>query len=72
MVLVTSILTSAHIYVHPPLLGEMHLASAAAFDVGVYATVVGATMLLISVLGILDIPPCLVLFYVKEIDHDKS
>ncbi|PPB85592.1 monovalent cation/H+ antiporter subunit A [Acinetobacter soli] len=44
-------LTSAHIYVHPPLLGEMHLASAAAFDVGVYATVVGATMLLISVLG---------------------
>lgn len=44
-------LTSAHIYVHPPLLGEMHLASAAAFDVGVYAAVVGATMLLISVLG---------------------
>jgi multicomponent K+:H+ antiporter subunit A len=29
----------------------MHLASAAAFDVGVYITVVGATMLMISVLG---------------------
>lgn len=44
-------LTSAHIYVSPPLLGEMHLASAALFDLGVYITVVGATMLLISVLG---------------------
>lgn len=44
-------LTSAHIYVSPPVLGEMHLASAAAFDVGVYITVVGATMLMISVLG---------------------
>lgn len=44
-------LTSAHIYVSPPILGEMHLASAAAFDVGVYITVVGATMLMISVLG---------------------
>ena len=44
-------LTSAHIYVSPPLLGEMHLASAALFDLGVYITVVGAGMLLISVLG---------------------
>ncbi|EXA68043.1 NADH-Ubiquinone/plastoquinone (complex I), various chains family protein [Acinetobacter baumannii 348935] len=44
-------LTSAHIHVHPPLLGDMHLASAALFDVGVYVTVVGATMLMISVLG---------------------
>src|SRR5690554_244810 len=44
-------LTSAHIYVNPPIIGEMHLASAALFDVGVYVTVVGATMLLISVLG---------------------
>lgn len=44
-------LTSAHVHVHPPLLGELHLASASAFDVGVYITVVGATMLLISVLG---------------------
>ncbi|MDY6449962.1 monovalent cation/H+ antiporter subunit A [Acinetobacter faecalis] len=44
-------LTSAHIYVSPPILGEMHLASAAIFDLGVYITVVGATMLMISVLG---------------------
>lgn len=44
-------LTSAHIHVYPPLIGDLHLASAAAFDVGVYVTVVGATMLMISVLG---------------------
>jgi multicomponent K+:H+ antiporter subunit A len=44
-------LTSAHIHVSPPILGEVHLASAALFDVGVYVTVVGATMLMISVLG---------------------
>jgi multicomponent K+:H+ antiporter subunit A len=44
-------LTSAHIYISPPVLGEIHLASAALFDVGVYVTVVGATMLMISVLG---------------------
>ena len=44
-------LTSAHIFVHPPLLGKMHLASAAVFDLGVYITVVGATMLMISVLA---------------------
>ena len=44
-------LTSAHVYVSAPLLGDMHLASAALFDVGVYITVVGATMLMISVLG---------------------
>ena len=44
-------LTSAHFYVSPPLIGEMHLASAAVFDLGVYITVVGATMLMISVLG---------------------
>lgn len=44
-------LTSAHVHVHPPLLGDIHLASAAAFDLGVYLTVVGAAMLMISVLG---------------------
>ena len=44
-------LTSAHIYVEPIFLGKMHLASAAAFDLGVYITVVGATMLMISVLA---------------------
>ena len=38
---------------HPvlPLLGELPLASAALFDLGVYITVVGATLLMLSVLG---------------------
>ena len=44
-------LTTAHIYIEPRLFGKMHLASAVSFDLGVYMTVVGATMLLISVLG---------------------
>jgi multicomponent K+:H+ antiporter subunit A len=44
-------LTSA--FGHPvvPLLGELPLATAALFDLGVYLTVVGATLLTISVLG---------------------
>lgn len=44
-------LTSAHVYVEFPVLGKMHIASAVSFDLGVYITVVGAAMLLISVLG---------------------
>lgn len=44
-------LTSAHGHPALPLLGELPLASAAAFDLGVYITVVGATMLTLSVLG---------------------
>ena len=44
-------LTSAHGHPHLPLLGELPLASAALFDLGVYFTVVGATLLTISVLG---------------------
>ena len=44
-------LTSAHVYVESSLFDKFHFASAAAFDLGVYGTVVGATMLLISVLG---------------------
>ncbi|ENU56643.1 monovalent cation/H+ antiporter subunit A [Acinetobacter guillouiae] len=44
-------LTSAHVYVESGLFGKFHLASAAGFDLGVYVTVVGAAMLLISVLG---------------------
>jgi multicomponent K+:H+ antiporter subunit A len=44
-------LTSA--FGHPvvPLLGELPLATAALFDLGVYITVVGATMLMLSALG---------------------
>nr|WP_259371828.1 monovalent cation/H+ antiporter subunit A [Caldimonas mangrovi] len=44
-------LTSAHGHPVLPLLGELPLASAALFDLGVYITVVGATMLMLSVLG---------------------
>jgi multicomponent K+:H+ antiporter subunit A len=44
-------LTSAHGHPHVPVLGDLPLASAAMFDLGVYLTVVGATMLTISVLG---------------------
>ena len=44
-------LTSAHGHPAVPVLGELPLASAALFDLGVYATVVGATLLMLSVLG---------------------
>ena len=44
-------LTSAHGHPHVPVLGDVPLASAALFDLGVYITVVGATMLTLSVLG---------------------
>jgi multicomponent K+:H+ antiporter subunit A len=44
-------LTSAHGHPHLPLLGELPLASAALFDLGVYITVVGATLLTLSTLG---------------------
>jgi multicomponent K+:H+ antiporter subunit A len=44
-------LTSA--FAHPvvPLLGELPLATAALFDLGVYVTVVGSTLLMLSALG---------------------
>ncbi|CAN5506922.1 monovalent cation/H+ antiporter subunit A [soil metagenome] len=44
-------LTSAHGHAYVPLLGELPLASAALFDLGVYITVVGATLLTLSSLG---------------------
>ncbi len=44
-------LTSAHGQPFIPLLGELPLATAALFDLGVYITVVGATLLTISTLG---------------------
>jgi multicomponent K+:H+ antiporter subunit A len=44
-------LTSAHGHPSVALLGELPLASAALFDLGVYVTVVGATMLMLSALG---------------------
>ncbi|MDN3521092.1 monovalent cation/H+ antiporter subunit A [Halomonas ramblicola] len=44
-------LTSAHDHVHWPLVGELELATAMLFDLGVYATVVGATLLILANLG---------------------
>lgn len=44
-------LTSAHGHPTVPLLGELPLATAALFDLGVYITVVGATLLTLSTLG---------------------
>jgi multicomponent K+:H+ antiporter subunit A len=44
-------LTSAHGHPFVPLLGELPLATAALFDMGVYITVVGATLLMLSSLG---------------------
>jgi multicomponent K+:H+ antiporter subunit A len=44
-------LTSAHGHPTVPLLGELPLATAALFDLGVFITVVGATLLTLSVLG---------------------
>jgi multicomponent K+:H+ antiporter subunit A len=44
-------LTSAHGHPVVPVLGELPLATAAIFDLGVYITVVGSTMLMLSVLG---------------------
>jgi len=44
-------LTSAFGHPHVPLLGELPLATAAIFDLGVYLTVVGSTLLTLSVLG---------------------
>ena len=44
-------LTSAHGHPHIPVLGDIPLATAALFDLGVYITVVGATLLTLSTLG---------------------
>ena len=44
-------LTSAHGHPLVPLLGELPLATAALFDLGVYITVVGSTLLTLSTLG---------------------
>lgn len=44
-------LTSWFDYFHLPVLGELELASAIAFDLGVYITVVGATLLILANLG---------------------
>ena len=45
-------LTSAFGYFDLPLVGELELASAMAFDLGVYLVVVGATLLILINLGL--------------------
>jgi len=50
-------LTSAHGHPTVPLLGELPLATAALFDLGVFITVVGATLLMLSMLGAASRPP---------------
>jgi multicomponent K+:H+ antiporter subunit A len=44
-------LTSAHGHPHLPVIGDLPLASAMAFDLGVYLTVVGVVMLVLARLG---------------------
>jgi multicomponent K+:H+ antiporter subunit A len=50
-------LTSTFGHLHWPIVGEFELASAAAFDVGVFLTVVGTVMLMLVNLGTLRPPP---------------
>jgi len=44
-------LTSAYVYVQPPMLEKIGLASAALFDLGVFLAVVGAVMLALESLA---------------------
>ena len=44
-------LTSAFDHFHIPLVGDIELATAMLFDLGVYLTVVGATLLILANLG---------------------
>ncbi len=48
-------LTSAYWHVHLPLLGEFELATAMLFDIGVYLTVIGAVMTMLSSLARLGV-----------------
>jgi len=50
-------LTSAHGYLNLPVLGEVPLASAMGFDLGVFLVVVGGTLLMMGVLWRLGEPP---------------
>jgi multicomponent K+:H+ antiporter subunit A len=49
-------LTSTFGHPHLPVIGELPLASAAAFDLGVYLSVVGATVLALASLGLVGRP----------------
>ncbi len=47
-------LTSAHGHLHLPLIGDVELASATVFDLGVFLVVVGAVLAIISEFGVLS------------------
>lgn len=49
-------LTSSFTHVHWPVVGDFELATAMIFDLGVYITVVGATLLILAQLGMLTQP----------------
>ena len=51
MVLGEPFLAQAHTYVHVPVLGKYELASALAFDLGIYCVVVGGLLAILSVVG---------------------
>ena len=44
-------LTSSYRYAHWPVVGKVPLASAMVFDLGVFLTVLGATLLILTLLG---------------------
>ena len=44
-------LTSGHLDLHLPLIGDVPLASAIGFDIGVYLVVFGGAMLMLSMMG---------------------
>ncbi len=44
-------MTTHTAHLHLPILGDIHFASALFFDVGVYAVVVGATLLILTALA---------------------
>ena len=45
-------MSQGYTFVHLPLYGELEVASALAFDLGVYAVVVGAVLTILSVVGV--------------------
>jgi multicomponent K+:H+ antiporter subunit A len=47
-------LTSAFTHLHPPLVGDFEVASAMAFDLGVYIVVVASVLLVLSEMGTLS------------------
>ena len=55
VVLGANFLTTAHTHIDIPILGHMELASALIFDLGVYLTVVGSTMMSLTSLGKLNL-----------------